>query len=237
MDKLLNNSLIGIVIGVRFRANFAVEDQLGKIVDDILYSTNSFFNSSVFPKVNAGVGTKYLINENTLNTLLIDNSNIILNVNISEDIAGEDLTKWTNHYNSDIIGHIMTKYNIQQIMRIGYVKRYLFKSIELANSLIKKTVGNTIQGDISDIKLSFTKRYSVDNAVANKNIEDFDNAIYNIIKKPGLDEIFMSVDFQRYFKPFLESAIKIKFDDFLNRAERFNSDVYFPWIQKNFVEG
>ena len=36
MIEKTNDYLIGIALGIRFRANFSIEDQLGKIVDTIL---------------------------------------------------------------------------------------------------------------------------------------------------------------------------------------------------------
>ena len=37
----LDINLTGIAIGVRFRANFAIEDELGSIVDKIVYKKGS----------------------------------------------------------------------------------------------------------------------------------------------------------------------------------------------------
>ena len=36
MLDTLDNYLVGIALGIRFRANFSIEDQLGKITDTIL---------------------------------------------------------------------------------------------------------------------------------------------------------------------------------------------------------
>ena len=84
MIEKLEDYLIGIAIGIRFRANFSIEDQLGKIVDTILYSKKSYFNPEVFPRVRNSIGKKVLFNEITQDKLHIDNSNIILEVNFEE---------------------------------------------------------------------------------------------------------------------------------------------------------
>lgn len=58
----LIDSLIGITIGIRFRSNFSVGDNLGNIVDKILYSKDSYFNPKVFPKALGTLDEKQLIN-------------------------------------------------------------------------------------------------------------------------------------------------------------------------------
>ena len=44
MINNLSEYLIGFAAGIRFRANFSIEDQLGKILDTILYAQKSYFN-------------------------------------------------------------------------------------------------------------------------------------------------------------------------------------------------
>ena len=78
MIENLDEFIIGIAIGIRFRAKFTIEDQLGKIVDTVLYSKNSFFTPQIFPQVQNLIGKKILFNEKTQDKLHIDNSNIIL---------------------------------------------------------------------------------------------------------------------------------------------------------------
>ena len=77
MIENLDNYLVGIAIGIRFRANFAIEDQLGSIVDQILYSKNAYFNEQVFKFTENHVNQKVLVDNVTGDKLTINNSNII----------------------------------------------------------------------------------------------------------------------------------------------------------------
>ncbi|MGA3084709.1 MAG: hypothetical protein ABSE95_07920 [Thermodesulfobacteriota bacterium] len=61
----ISDYFIGLAIGIRFRANFSIEDQLGSIIDEILYSNKSYFNPKVFPKVRSLINGKILFNEST----------------------------------------------------------------------------------------------------------------------------------------------------------------------------
>ncbi len=235
MNIQLSESLISMVVGIRFRANFSIEDQLGQIVDRILYSKDSYFNPKKFPLVKSGVGRKLLVNESTGDKLTIDNSNIILEITVGDSFAMGDTKKILECYENDIIRGVMKKFAIKEIVRVGYIKRYIFKIENLAKTFVDKTIGSTLAG-INDIQLSFSKKLPVDEAVAKEAVNDFDNAIFTIIKKADLDEIYMSVDYQRYYDPFLSSAGEIKFMSFIEQAEMFNTNRYLPWLKSNYLE-
>jgi len=235
MDIQLSESLISMVIGIRFRANFSIEDQLGQIVDQILYSKDSYFNPKKFPLVQSGVGRKILANQSTGDQLTIDNSNIILEIVFGDSFAISDLNRILECYESEIIKGIMKKFAIKEIVRVGYIKRYIFKIEKLAKKFVDKTIGSTLEG-INDIHLSFSKKLPVDEALVKDAVNDYDNAIFTVIKKADLDEIFMSVDYQRYYDPFLPLSTEVKFIPFIDRAEKFNVNRYLPWLKSNYLE-
>ena len=231
----LSESLMSIVLGIRFRANFSIEDQLGQIVDQILYSKDSYFNPKIFPIVKSGVGQKVLSNDSTGDQLTIDNSNIILEAIFGESFTVSQHKEVLQHFEADIIKKVMKKFAIKEMVRIGYIKRYVFKVENLASKFVDKTIGGTLDG-INDISLSFSKKIPVTEALVKKDVNDYDNAIFTIIKKADLSEIFMSVDYQRYFDPFLPTATEIPFDQFIDQAELFNNNKYLPWLQSNYLE-
>jgi len=233
----LNDYLIGIAIGIRFRANFSIEDQLGKIVDNILYSKKSFFTPEVFPAVRNIVGKKVLFNETSQDKLHIDNSNIILELNFNEDFffQKEHVDQILIKFNEQIINGIMKEFSIKEILRIGFIRRYVFKRENLAKTFVEKTIGNTLDG-VNDINLNFSKRITIPESLTQEGINDYDNTIFNIIKKSDLDEIFMSVDYQSYFDPFLPSYSNIKFKPFIEKATGFNENKYLSWLNSNYIE-
>jgi len=237
MIEKINEYLVGIALGIRFRANFTIEDQLGRIIDTILYSKNSYFDPTVFPKVRGLIGGKLLFNEETDDKLHIDNSNIILEIsfNNKSKFKLERLSEIIYNFEKEIIDKIMTDFKIKEIIRIGYVRRYLFQIHKLADSFVNKTIGNTIEG-INDINLSFSKKIINPNGLIKKDVFDYDNAIFNVIKKSDLDEIFMSIDYQRYFEPFLPISSEIKFPKFIESATNFNENIYPEWLNRNYSE-
>lgn len=236
MDNI-QEYFVGMALGVRFRANFSIEDQLGSIVDNILYDKKSFFNPKIFPKVRNSIGSKILLNEVTQNNMQIDNSNIILDVNFSKEVGfkSQDSAEIIEMFDEQIIKGIMMSYKIKEIVRIGYIKRYVYPIHELATTFVNKTIGNTL-GGINDINLSFSKKFTTTDGKLKKDVYDYDNAIFNVIKKADLDEIFMSIDYQRYFDPFLDNAGEIKLSQFIDKAESFNSGNYVEWLNNNYLE-
>ena len=106
---------------------------------------------------------------------------------------------------------------------------------ELAKKFVDKTIGQTL-GGINDINLSFSKRLPVNEALVKQYVNDYDNAIFNVIKKADLNEIFMSIDYQRYYEPFLESSSQIQFDEFISQADGFTQKKYLAWLNSNYIE-
>ncbi|MDD3275161.1 MAG: hypothetical protein PHN16_05365 [Candidatus Omnitrophica bacterium] len=239
MVQNLDDYLVGIVLGIRFRANFSIEDKLGQILDTILYSKKSYFSPEVFSTVRGEVGKKIIFNQETQDSLTIDNSNFILEINFNEDkkrgFKKSDLQGILQKFDEQIIKEVMKSFKICEIMRIGYIKRYLFPIHQLAESFVNKTVGKNLDG-VNDINLRFSKKLPVVEAVIKKEVSDYDNVIFSIIKSADRDEIFMAVDYQSYFDPFLQSIDAIQFDNFINQADIFNKNKYLTWLNENYIE-
>src|SRR6266511_5611097 len=142
----------------------------------------SFFNPNFFPAVLGKTSEKILYNEQTQNKLVINNSNIILEVNLTEDGKQSQVEQLCDHFDEQIITGIMRDYKITQINRVGYINRYLFDESSLAHSFLDKTIGKTLQG-INDINLQFSRKYPVLESLAKKDANDYNNAIFNIINK------------------------------------------------------
>ncbi|MEX0313274.1 MAG: hypothetical protein AB3N18_03780 [Allomuricauda sp.] len=230
----INDYLAGFVIGIRYRANFSIEDSLGEIVDKILYSKNAFFNSKRFPLVRNNGNEKILFNDHTGDRLTINNSNIILDVVFDDAFKKEDYSEILKKFNTDIIDGIMKTYKITEINRMGVIHRYLFDDKELAKSFIDKTIGQTLDG-VNDINLTFSRKFPVNEAMIKKEVYDYTNVIFNIIKKADKDDMILSVDYQKYFDPFLTTSQDMKFESYVKAMEKFNSKNYVDWLNQNYI--
>lgn len=231
MTLNLNEHLEGIAFGIKFRANFSIEDNLGNIVDKILYSKDAYFNAEMFPMVHGGGNEKILSNDKKGYTLTINPSNIILDLQLNNKKDSLDIEEISRRFNADIVDGIMKDYKIVQIQRVGYIKKYLFKIEDFAEKVINSLLYSRFT-DVKDINLSFSKKYPEEKALAVKDINDFYNVLYRIIKKIELNEIFISVDFQKIFEPKLENASQIKFPRFIEKVNSFNSHEISKWLNE-----
>lgn len=230
----LEEYLIGIVIGVRYRANFSIEDSLGTIVDKVLYDKKSYFNPKIFPLVRDTGNGKLLFNDKNNDHLTINNSNIVLDLLFDGSFKQENCNQIIEKFNEQIIDGIMKQYKITEIIRVGFIKRYLFPLEDLAQSFINKTIGKTQDG-INDINLRFSKKIPTSDAMVHRDVLDYSNVIFNIIKQSGKNELFVTIDFQKYFDPFLNSVNELKYSDFINSVNSFNQNNYLPWLNKNYL--
>ncbi len=236
MNKIENITeyLGGIVVGIRYRANFSIEDSLGEIVDKILYGKKSYFNPKKFPLVRNNGNEKILYNNETGDKLTINNSNIILDIVFSDIFKKENYSELLERFNNEIIDGIMRTYKITEINRLGLIHRYVFPEKELAKNFIDKTIGKTLEG-VNDINLTFSKKFPVSEALVKKEIFDYTNVIFNVIKKANEDNLILSVDYQKYFDPFLSSSSELKFDNYIKSMTDFNSKSYLNWLNQNYV--
>lgn len=231
MISNLNDYLDSIVIGIRYRANFSIADNFGSILDEILYSQGAFFNQDFFPLViHSKVDEKVLFNEDNKNSLTINSSNMIIELH---NINKVNLEKIIESFKSQIVFGVMKKYKITQINRIGFIRRYIFKEPNLANNFIEKTIGETLEG-IKDINLQFSRKCTISEALVKKDTYDYYNAIYNVIKRADKDELFISVDFQRFYEPVLESSSLIKYEQFIDKVYIYNLEDFLTWLNKNY---
>ena len=107
---------------------------------------------------------------------------------------------------------------------------------DLADSFVDKTIGKTLEG-VNDINLRFSKKLPVPMSLVKEAVNDYFNAIFNIIKKADRDEIFISVDFQQHFNPVLSTVQEMNFKNFISEADSFSTKRCLPWLKQNYLEG
>ncbi len=238
--------LVGIIIGIRFGPSFAIRDNFGEITDRILYRKKSFFNEKMFPIVlNTSAETR-LESATTGDSLFISSTDLVLACNLVNPIVNleskfnpiielDTLDELNKNFEKEIIQSLMKEFKFTRIRRIGYISKYIFNVGELADKFIKKTIGDTI-GGIDDINLRFSKKYPTPQAIIKKNINDYHNVIFSAIKKANKKEIFISIDYQAYYDPALESITGMKFPDFVTSMKKYNSDSFLQWLNRHYGE-
>lgn len=231
----IGQALEGFAIGLRYRANFSIEDQIGKFADQILYSKDAYFNSKIFPMVNRQQPKEAILfspkggGEDLLNqSLIINNSNIILDVNFNESLKKDAYSRTIEKFNTDIIEGIVKNYGIVGISRIGLIKRYSFDNHELIKSIINKITN--LEEPANEVQLRFSKKFPTEAAFLKQKVYDHRNVIYILTKQIHEASIKISVDYQYYFDPLADKISQIKFTDFIKRAEHYNQTNFQKWL-------
>lgn len=191
--------LIGFALGIRTVKSFSLEDKLGAIIDEILYSENSEFNEKLFTEVRENHNTKLLYDPVGLNKFTITPRDFIFEYNIRSDFEAE-LNKYLLSYVSIITKRIFKEHHIKNISRFGFLVKTELPSKDLllneVSGIIKKHKG---------IDESLSLRFNV---ITKKPIklpkvitEDYDNEIVTYDKPDSQSPLSLSVDYQKYFKP------------------------------------
>ncbi len=206
-----------LAFGIRFRPNFKIEDELGSIIDEILYESNSkVFTPKNFPFTRNGINEKILINNDTGNYLLINNSNIILEIKSDTHISTDDINKV---FEKDILETILKNRKVTAINRIGYLRRTFVEESSITKELIKKSI-NITEKELLDFNINFSIKKPILESIAKKGINDFYTIINNISKEPGKGNFILSVDVQRNFQPLVEKYEQLKFSNFITDATK-----------------
>lgn len=179
-----------------------------------------------------------LINESSQDRLVIDNSNVILQVNYGENFTfkGNDTNRILEEFEKQIIKGILKEFSITEFVRVGYIRRYIFNEEDLIDSFIKRIAGEKLK-QVNDMNLRFSKKIPLLESLAERDTYDYENAIFNIIKKADLDnEIFMAIDYQRYYNPHLSVSTQIEFKPFLDKVISFNNNQFLSWLNSYYLE-
>lgn len=224
----------GVVIGVRFRPYFPIIDSFGKIIDYILNSRPSIF-SSRFPAVGEPSShERILVNEDTDDKFTIDITNMIVNITYKESdgFKKSDLASVINDFDHIILKGILNELRITNIHRIGLVKKFTIKDEALVHALLSNILNKSFS-DINQIDLQFVKKILLSSSMVKKSENNYDNAIVTIKKEAKLDEIYISLDYQRFFEPNLNSASKINLHELEDLSNLYIKDNLVSWVNQS----
>jgi len=211
--------LTGFVLGIRINKSFFIEDKLGAIIDDILYSENSELNNRLFNEISSNATGKVVYNAHTGNKLTVSAQDIIFEYNIEKDFDIE-FDKYLKNFNLIILKKVFGDYQVKNIHRFGFViKAELSKSDTLIGD-ISKVIKSHYSGDEDSFTLRFNMTTKKPITIKGIITEDYDNEIITYDKVNQKSPTYFSADYQKYFKPEL-ALIKdatIPFDTFCKNS-------------------
>lgn len=232
-EKELLKYLAGIVIGIRFRPNFSIEDRLGEMVDEILYSKGSYFNSTFFPTVNHGPTDKTLSNDKTGDKLTISNSEVVLDVALDSNPEKAEIQygELINSFQKQILDGVLSKVRVKEIVRVGFIHRFITTNEKTTENFIQGLLGDAGIG-INEINLKFSRREEPNSKDKKNKILDYQNFIYQIIKNKNGSDLLFSLDYQEYFLPALPEIGDLNFKGFIKSLDDVGSKELMNWVNK-----
>ena len=67
-----------------------------------------------------------------------------------------------------------------------------------------------------------------------KDVYDYENAIFNLVKHSDKDELEVSIDFQRFYTPMLELAAQLEGKEFYKSVDDFNNETFKKWFNERY---
>jgi len=229
----IKDYLTGIAIGIKFRPNYSIEDNLGEIIDELLYRKGSLFNYITFPETSYRLGEKKINNPRTGDNLLINGSNLILDINFSEKIPKEEAGKLINEFFKTATEKIYKIVDIRDIYLIGIVNKYTINDEIKLKKLFQNFEQITFD-DIDTISFNFTRKIILPESKASKDVNDFENIIHTLMApRDSKEGYFLQIDYQKIFEPRLVSIVDIPYKDFIEKVDYYNSNKINEWINRD----
>lgn len=229
-----NNKIDNIAIGFRFERMFKLVDMFGNIVDDILDSKNSYFDTEYFPRIQAeSPFDKSLLNQDTGNYLKITPHDIVFR----HSFKAKDNKKGNKEFAQSfpwfkrtvenyIIPEILIKYKINNFKRIGIVYTYELQEKNYAENLIKKLTNQSLV-KATDLRISV--RENVKESLLKKDINNYINKIY-MVNTEEENKNIVSFDYQYYFEPLIADIRMFSTDNLINTSMESVKKTLYSWM-------
>lgn len=218
----------GFVFAIRIAKSFYVEDMLGAIIDEILYSENSKFDAEMFPEVHEQQGVKILFNRKTQNKFTINHSDFIFEYIIDNDFEKE-FSLYLNAFKDIIINKVFKKFRIQNISRFGFVIKTELQSNDKLLSQVSDIIKNSCEeSDTNSLSLRFNIIKKKPLKLGKIVTQDFDNKIITYDRANLESPLLFSVDYQKYYNPELQTIEDsiITFEDFCIKSYKSFTEEY-----------
>ena len=178
-----------------------------------------------------GINERALINTVTQDSLRFNQQDTTLNYNVKSRHF-DSIMKLASDYEIFVLGALRKIIKVRNISMYGI----LFMLSECSPNLATSPVDHYLCNDFSDIRsaaLHFTKRIPTIEALAMKDINDYKNIIYRINQHQD-GKVYISVDYQEYFQPFLgiNAWTDKPFNEFVDRGLQYLEGEFTSWLNK-----
>ncbi|MCK4604201.1 MAG: hypothetical protein KAU41_05805 [Deltaproteobacteria bacterium] len=189
-----NQPLLQIAFGVRYRPHFALEDNLGSVVDHIL--DHDRFGVHHFPKIGHAHGSRQLIGLDEAITIT------------REDAVFDSKKHETDFSQIHQLGAEFTEGVWESVWKYGRqpaaIRFGCLITFELPEDWLPVEAFLGIPDEhSSEFALRYSHRLPMETAIANLEINDYHHVIYQLGSKQG--QRIGTIDYQHFFDPPIES--------------------------------
>lgn len=220
-----------VIFGVRFQPRYELIDNMGAVIDKVLRTPGTPYGPEIFPLSTREPGEQILLNPDTRDQFQLTERDAILNMHLTNNEIDEVKTS-AYQYSKYILTNLREIAKLKDIVRYGVV----FQLEECQSKLSESPANYFLKDDFQEIRslnLNFSRRLAALEALSRKGVDDFRNVIYTI-KQTEEGEVTISVDYQEYFKPGLNSDewLHKPFTDFVDRGISHLQGEFHSWLTK-----
>lgn len=219
-----------LVFGVRYDPQFKVMDQIGAVVDEILRADGTPFDPETFPLSEATPQHHRLLNNETDSWLVVSTQDTILQLQVNTKNEGR-VNELAQGFQEYVLQPLRKFGGVKNIARYGVMFR--FKEVD-AYSFQNPPIKRFLSPDFpqaNGMAMQFNRRLGVEEALVRKSVNDFRNAIYSV-RQSEAGKAQVSIDYQRYFDPLLDSTDSKPFPAFVGQGTEYIHGEFERWFQK-----
>lgn len=221
--------ITNFTVGIRYTRSFRIPDISGEIVDNILRSSKSPFDSNIF----GGIGTtsnegRILYSKSNESFISISRDDII--ISLDTNTPTEDFEKIKEVVIPYFKEEIFNKYSINEINRLGLIFRHKLSNKTLLDKITEEvSLGNILQPN--EMIVRFSKKIKTLKGEAVHGVDDYRNAIYKF-ETLG-DNLLFDIDYQHYLLPPRTDIRDTKPSDFVQQARNYVESKVYTWLKEH----
>lgn len=236
MSLELRECFSGFAVGIRFRVNFRIDSWLGEIIDKILFSKkHTIFNPQKFPFTENGVNIKSLVHKDSGSRLIVQATDIILDVNFDEKtFERKYFDDYLAAFCAEVLSEVRKVVQVEDVDRFGILKKYQISSDNSRNLLRGFGIADT--DGINEFNFNFQRKIPTAKGKVDQTVDDYNNVIYAVSKSAAAKKIVLTADFQSYFDPPLPEIDEKEVEKFFSQGKSFLTSRHEPWLTSKLGE-
>lgn len=217
-------------VGIRYQANFKLEDVLGAVVQDLVKGGKSPFAGGYFENVLTENATrqKLLKRKSNESYLSLTPTDLIFE-NFFEKDAESEFEWMLKDVVPYLVDKVLRQNGVGEILRVGIIFGYKADLSVTCNQLISEFTQARISTS-ENFMFRFSKKLPVDMAWVKKGVDDFKNLIVTVQKREAPATHLVDFDIQQYFRPQLDHLEDFDFVQFFRAAKTDLLSDYQPLL-------